>query len=157
MIQEVVPTTQRGYAAPQLHGMIANDMTSTLPFDDFRNLLANLPAADTTAEARVRTLFAKADKPRNSLGRIEDIAAWLAGREPTLGSLRASAAADGVDLPGSPAVAVGNPLAQVADCAPKSFARWHFAAILPGGTAMCCHLAGTPGQLRALRVPAGSS
>ena len=32
-------------------------------------------------------------------GMITDIAAWLAGREPTLGSLRASAAADGVDLP----------------------------------------------------------
>ncbi|MER8461849.1 nicotinate-nucleotide--dimethylbenzimidazole phosphoribosyltransferase [Mesorhizobium sp. M1396] len=60
-------------------------MTSALPFDDFRNLLANLPAADTTAEARVRTLFAKADKSGNSLGRIEDIAAWLAawsGRTP---------------------------------------------------------------------------
>jgi maleylpyruvate isomerase len=32
-------------------------------------------------------------------GMMTDIAAWLAGREPTLGSLRASAAADGVDLP----------------------------------------------------------
>lgn len=32
-------------------------------------------------------------------GMITDIAAWLAGREPSLGSLRASAAADGVDLP----------------------------------------------------------
>jgi maleylpyruvate isomerase len=32
-------------------------------------------------------------------GMITDIAAWLAGREPALGSLRASAAADGVDLP----------------------------------------------------------
>jgi maleylpyruvate isomerase len=32
-------------------------------------------------------------------GMITDIAAWLAGREPTLGSLRASAAADGVNLP----------------------------------------------------------
>ncbi|TJX36792.1 MAG: nicotinate-nucleotide--dimethylbenzimidazole phosphoribosyltransferase, partial [Mesorhizobium sp.] len=53
-------------------------MTSALPFDDFRNLLDNLPPADLKAEARVRTLFAKADKPRNSLGRVEDIAAWLA-------------------------------------------------------------------------------
>ena len=32
-------------------------------------------------------------------GMITDIAAWLAGRTPTLGSLRASADADGVDLP----------------------------------------------------------
>ncbi|QPC93023.1 nicotinate-nucleotide--dimethylbenzimidazole phosphoribosyltransferase [Mesorhizobium sp. INR15] len=54
-------------------------MTSALPFDDFRNLLANLPPADADAENRVRTLFAKADKPVGSLGLIEDIAAWLAG------------------------------------------------------------------------------
>ena len=53
-------------------------MTSASPFDDFRNLLANLPPADLAAEARVRALFAKADKPRASLGRVEDIAAWLA-------------------------------------------------------------------------------
>ena len=32
-------------------------------------------------------------------GMLTDIAAWLAGRNPTLGSLRATAAADGVDLP----------------------------------------------------------
>ncbi|MFF2316893.1 maleylpyruvate isomerase family mycothiol-dependent enzyme [Arthrobacter sp. NPDC058097] len=32
-------------------------------------------------------------------GMVTDIAAWLAGREPSLGSLRASAAADDVDLP----------------------------------------------------------
>ena len=32
-------------------------------------------------------------------GMLTDIAAWLAGREPTLGSLRASANADGTDLP----------------------------------------------------------
>ena len=60
-------------------------MTSALPFDDFRNLLASLPPADTEAEARVHTLFGKTDKPQGSLGRIEDIAAWLAawsGRAP---------------------------------------------------------------------------
>ena len=60
-------------------------MTSALPFDDFRNLLDNLPSTDLKAEARVRALFAKADKPVHSLGRIEDIAAWLAawsGRAP---------------------------------------------------------------------------
>jgi maleylpyruvate isomerase len=32
-------------------------------------------------------------------GMLTDIAAWLAGRTPTLGSLRATAAADSVDLP----------------------------------------------------------
>ncbi|TJW18501.1 MAG: nicotinate-nucleotide--dimethylbenzimidazole phosphoribosyltransferase, partial [Mesorhizobium sp.] len=55
------------------------------PFDDFRTLLATLPPADAAAETRVRTLFAKADKPNASLGRIEDVAAWLAawsGRAP---------------------------------------------------------------------------
>lgn len=55
------------------------------PFDDFRTLLATLPPADAAAEARVRALFARADKPKASLGRIEDIAAWLAawsGRAP---------------------------------------------------------------------------
>ncbi|WP_284976650.1 maleylpyruvate isomerase family mycothiol-dependent enzyme [Arthrobacter sp. efr-133-TYG-104] len=33
-------------------------------------------------------------------GMLTDIAAWLAGREPSLGSLRATAAADGIELPG---------------------------------------------------------
>ncbi|RVA90101.1 nicotinate-nucleotide--dimethylbenzimidazole phosphoribosyltransferase, partial [Mesorhizobium sp. M7A.F.Ca.US.006.04.2.1] len=44
-----MPTPQGGYAAYQIQGMIDNKMTSALPFDDFRNLLANLPAADTAA------------------------------------------------------------------------------------------------------------
>lgn len=60
-------------------------MNSAMPFDDIRDLLANLPEADTGAATRVRTLFAKADKPRGSLGRIEEIAEWLAawsGRAP---------------------------------------------------------------------------
>lgn len=60
-------------------------MTTALPLDDFRNLLANLPGADMAAVERVRMLFSKADRPRGSLGRIEDIAAWLAawsGRAP---------------------------------------------------------------------------
>jgi nicotinate-nucleotide--dimethylbenzimidazole phosphoribosyltransferase len=60
-------------------------MNDVLPLNDFRDLLANLPAADKEAEARVRQLFAKADKQPGSLGRIEDIAAFLAawsGRAP---------------------------------------------------------------------------
>jgi nicotinate-nucleotide--dimethylbenzimidazole phosphoribosyltransferase len=79
-----VPAVQGGYAAHH-SGTIRIDMTSALPFDDFRDLLTSLPPADVVAQARVRTLFAKADKPENSLGRIEDIAAWLAawsGRAP---------------------------------------------------------------------------
>ncbi|QDB99694.1 nicotinate-nucleotide--dimethylbenzimidazole phosphoribosyltransferase [Mesorhizobium sp. 8] len=60
-------------------------MTSALPFDDFRALLATLPDPDETAAARMRTLFAKAGAPNRSLGRVEDIAVWLAawsGRAP---------------------------------------------------------------------------
>ncbi len=60
-------------------------MTSALPFDDFRTLLRTLPEGDQAAADRVGALFAKADKPAGSLGRIEDIAAWLAkwsGRAP---------------------------------------------------------------------------
>ena len=60
-------------------------MTSALPFDDYRSLLASLPGGDEAAAARVAMLFSKADKPKGSLGRIEDIAAWLArwsGRAP---------------------------------------------------------------------------
>ena len=60
-------------------------MTSALPFDDFRTLLENLPAGDAKAGGRVRELFAKAEKPTGSLGRMEDIATWLAtwsGRAP---------------------------------------------------------------------------
>jgi nicotinate-nucleotide--dimethylbenzimidazole phosphoribosyltransferase len=58
---------------------------SALPFDDFRALIAGLPSADTGAEAQVRALFAKAAVRQGSLGRVEDIACWLAawsGRAP---------------------------------------------------------------------------
>jgi len=60
-------------------------MSSASPFDDFRNLFAHLPEGDVAQAGKVWSLFAKADKPRGSLGRIEDIAAWLArwtGRAP---------------------------------------------------------------------------
>ena len=76
---------QRGYAAAILPASRRNPMTSALPFDDFRTLLAQLPPLDTTAAAQVRRSFARMDKPKNSLGRLEEIAAWLAassGRPP---------------------------------------------------------------------------
>ncbi|MCX7304783.1 MAG: nicotinate-nucleotide--dimethylbenzimidazole phosphoribosyltransferase [Hyphomicrobiales bacterium] len=60
-------------------------MTSALPFDDFRNLMQALPDGDAAAADRVRALFARAEKPAGSLGRVEAIAAWLAqwsGRAP---------------------------------------------------------------------------
>jgi len=45
-------------------------------------------------------------------GMLTDIAAWLAGRTPTLGSLRATAAADGVELPALLPWPAGVPVAQ---------------------------------------------
>ncbi|QPC88005.1 nicotinate-nucleotide--dimethylbenzimidazole phosphoribosyltransferase [Mesorhizobium sp. NBSH29] len=59
--------------------------TSGLPFDDFRTLLAGVEGPDQGAAARVRALYAATGKPKGSLGRLEDIAEWLAewtGRAP---------------------------------------------------------------------------
>lgn len=60
---------------------------SALPFDDFRALVGGLPAADADAEGQVRALFARAAARQGPLGRVEDIAAWLAawsGRSPPM-------------------------------------------------------------------------
>ncbi len=60
-------------------------MTSALPFEDFRSLMQALPGGDEAAAARVSELFGRADKPAGSLGRMEEVAAWLArwsGRAP---------------------------------------------------------------------------
>lgn len=62
-------------------------MTSGLPFDDFRNLLKNLPEIDEAAAAAVRERDAQLTKPAGALGRLEEIAEWLAGwtgREPAV-------------------------------------------------------------------------
>lgn len=62
-------------------------MTTGLPFDDFRNLIRDLPTRDETAAAQVRTQFQKMRKPKASLGRLEEIAEWLAawtGRPPAV-------------------------------------------------------------------------
>ena len=72
-------------AMPHAHPNRMDEMTSALPFDDYRSLLSSLPAGDQAAAHRVAVLFGKADKPRGSLGRMADIAAWLAkwsGRVP---------------------------------------------------------------------------
>jgi nicotinate-nucleotide--dimethylbenzimidazole phosphoribosyltransferase len=71
--------------SPAASDLQASSMTSALPFDDFRTLMSALPEGDDAAANRVRTLFAKAEKPAGSLGRMEDVAAWLAkwsGRAP---------------------------------------------------------------------------
>lgn len=80
----IVPARHRGYAAPE-NTVRRFSMTSALPFDDFRSLMQALPGGDEAAANRVRTIFAKAEKPAGSLGRMEDVAAWLAewsGRAP---------------------------------------------------------------------------
>lgn len=58
---------------------------SGLPFDDFRELLKNLPEADSAQLAAARERDAQLTKPAGSLGRLEEIAFWLAawtGRPP---------------------------------------------------------------------------
>jgi nicotinate-nucleotide--dimethylbenzimidazole phosphoribosyltransferase len=60
-------------------------MPSALPFDDFRNLMQALPPADDQAAARVREVFSKGERPAGSLGRMAELAEWLArwtGRAP---------------------------------------------------------------------------
>ena len=53
-------------------------MTTGLPFDDIRNLLNTMPQADASAVAKVRARDAELTKPPGSLGRLEEIVAWLA-------------------------------------------------------------------------------
>jgi nicotinate-nucleotide--dimethylbenzimidazole phosphoribosyltransferase len=56
-----------------------------LPFDDFRALLRKMPPADAAAAAKVRARDLTLTKPRGSLGRLEEIAVWVAewqGRAP---------------------------------------------------------------------------
>ena len=51
---------------------------SGLPFDDFRVLIAKMPGPDSAAAAAVRARDATLTKPAGSLGRMEEIAEWLA-------------------------------------------------------------------------------
>jgi len=56
------------------------DATATgLPFDDVRRLFSMLPDADEAAIDAVRRRNAELTKPPGSLGRLEEIAAWVAG------------------------------------------------------------------------------
>lgn len=55
------------------------------PFDDIRDLVAAMPSADAEAVAATRSREAQLTKPPGSLGRMEEIAEWLAawqGRAP---------------------------------------------------------------------------
>ena len=56
-----------------------------LPFDDIRHLVATVPGPDAAAAEAVRARDATLTKPPGSLGRLEDLAAWVAawqGRSP---------------------------------------------------------------------------
>lgn len=58
---------------------------SGLPFDDFRTLLRDLPGPDARALVAARERDAQLTKPPGALGRLEEIAFWLAawtGRPP---------------------------------------------------------------------------
>lgn len=51
---------------------------SGLPFDDIRNLIAGMPGPDMAAANTVRARDKELTKPAGSLGRLEEIAEWLA-------------------------------------------------------------------------------
>jgi nicotinate-nucleotide--dimethylbenzimidazole phosphoribosyltransferase len=53
-------------------------MTTGLPFDDIRNLLNTMPQPDNASVAVVQARDAALTKPPGSLGRLEEIVAWLA-------------------------------------------------------------------------------
>ena len=52
---------------------------SALPFDDIRNLIRQMPGPDEDAVAEVRARDAQLTKPAGSLGKLEELAEWLAG------------------------------------------------------------------------------
>src|SRR5712675_3388646 len=64
-----------------------SSIDSGLPFGDFRALIERLPPLNERAAARVRDDFGRIEKSKNSFGRIEKVAAWLAastGRPPAV-------------------------------------------------------------------------
>ncbi len=52
--------------------------SSGLPFDDIRQLIAGMPGPDMAAANTVRARDKQLTKPAGSLGRLEEIAEWLA-------------------------------------------------------------------------------
>ncbi len=61
-----------------------NSAASGLPFEDIRRLIADLPGPDARAREAVAARDAVLTKPAGSLGRLEELAAWVAewqGRE----------------------------------------------------------------------------
>jgi nicotinate-nucleotide--dimethylbenzimidazole phosphoribosyltransferase len=58
-------------------------MPAARPFDDIRDLLKKMPKADEAACAAAREREGQLTKPAGSLGRLEEIAEWLAGWQGT--------------------------------------------------------------------------
>ena len=56
---------------------------ATRPFDDIRALISAMPEPDAAAIAAVREREGQLTKPAGSLGRLEEIAEWLAGWQRT--------------------------------------------------------------------------
>src|SRR5258708_29489347 len=64
-----------------------SSIDSGLPFGDFRALLERLRPLDEGAAAHVRDDFGRIKRPKESPGRTEEVAAWLAastGRQPAV-------------------------------------------------------------------------
>ncbi|MBZ8134152.1 nicotinate-nucleotide--dimethylbenzimidazole phosphoribosyltransferase [Afifella sp. IM 167] len=59
--------------------MSTHSATDTSPLDDIRNLFQDLPKPDAAAIAAARDRQAQLTKPTGSLGRLEEIAIFLAG------------------------------------------------------------------------------
>lgn len=61
-------------------------------YDDIANLFENLPALDTAAAESARSREGNLTKPAGSLGRLEDLSAWMSGWQgahpPTLDSVQ---------------------------------------------------------------------
>jgi nicotinate-nucleotide--dimethylbenzimidazole phosphoribosyltransferase len=55
-----------------------NSTASGLPFDDIRRLVATFPGPDLKARAAVAARDAMLTKPAGSLGKLEELAAWVA-------------------------------------------------------------------------------
>jgi nicotinate-nucleotide--dimethylbenzimidazole phosphoribosyltransferase len=56
----------------------APSMSTSRPFDDIRDLLRKMPKADDAARAAAREREGQLTKPAGSLGRLEEIAEWMA-------------------------------------------------------------------------------
>ena len=66
------------------------------PFDDIRDLMRKMPQADEAARAAARERQAQLTKPAGALGRLEEIAEWMAGWQATAAAACRQAAGRGL-------------------------------------------------------------